>query len=315
MRALITGASGFVGRHLVDLLRQETDWSLIGVRSRPGVPIPGAELVVCDLRDEEHVRRVVAHYRPDYVFHLAAQTYVPQAIAAPAQTLVTNTVAQINLLEAIRAAELNPVILVVASSEIYGAAVPEEMPLDEQQPFRPANPYAVSKAVQDLLGLQYYLSYDMRIVRVRPFNHIGPGQSDRFVVSSLARQVAQAEAGRAEPVILVGNLDAERDFLDARDVVRAYALVTRDELAGEVFNVASGVPRSISAVVDALRALARVPITVRQDEARLRPADVPVIYGDAAKLRLETGWEPRIPFEQSIADTLDYWRQQMSSAS
>lgn len=309
MRALITGAGGFVGRHLAALLARETDWHVIGIESRPGHQSLEIETVACNLLDEDRVHAVIREHRPDYIYHLAAQAYVPEAVANPAHTLVNNSVGQINVFEACRAAGLDPVILVVSSSEVYGAAPLDDMPLDEDQPFQPANPYAVSKVVQDMLGLQYYLSYGMRIVRVRPFNHIGPGQSDRFVVSNFARQIAECEAGRTEPVIWVGNLDAQRDFLDVRDVVRAYYLVTRREAAGEVFNVASGVPRSIGSLLEVMRSLAKVDIEVRQDPDRLRPSDVPAIYGNAAKLRLYTGWEPRVSIEQSIADTLDYWRE------
>lgn len=314
-RALITGVSGFVGRHLVEHLRQATGWRLIGIQGRQRGEIPGVETVVCDLRDRPHLERVIRYYRPDYVFHLAAQSYVPKALAEPAETLVNNAVAQINLLESIRAAELDPVILVVGSSEVYGGPGPEAMPLDEEQPFRPENPYAVSKVTQDMLGLQYHLAYGMRIVRVRPFNHFGPGQSDRFVMASFARQVAEAERGLVPPVILVGNLEAQRDFLDVRDVVRAYLLVTQPEFAGEVFNVASGKPRSIRSALDLLLSLAHAKLEVREDPGRMRPSDVPIIAGNATKLRQATGWAPRIPFEQTVADTLDWWRTHVSPRS
>ena len=272
------------------------------------VEVDGVEMVTCDLLDRDHVGRVFAHYRPGIVFHLAAQAYVPQAVAAPAETLVNNAVAQINVLEACRASCPDAVIVVIGSSEEYGLATPDEMPLDENQPFRPTNPYAVSKIAQDMLGLQYHLSYGMQVVRVRPFNHIGPGQSDRFVVSSMARQIAEVEAGRAEPVILVGNLQAERDFLDVRDVVNAYGLVARAEYSGQVFNVASGIPHRIADLLDRLLAMATCQIVVREDPSRLRAADVPVIYGDAAQLHLQTGWRPQVSLDRSLSDTLEYWR-------
>ena len=205
-------------------------------------------------------------------------------------------------------------MVVVGSSEEYGLARAEDMPLDEDQPFRPTNPYAVSKIAQDMLGLQYHLSYGLNVVRVRPFNHIGPGQSDRFVVSSMARQIADAEAGRAEPVILVGNLRASRDFLDVRDVVAAYTAVARESLAGQVFNVASGIPRPVQSLLDRLLAMARIGIQVREDPSRLRPSDVPVVYGNAARLRLETGWAPVVSIDQSLADTLEDWRSRVGRA-
>lgn len=314
MRALITGAAGFVGRHLTALLAQNGDSELFGIESRPGTSIPHLRMVTCDLRDDLLTRSVIRDYHPDYIFHLAAQANVPIAVASPSGTLINNAVAQINVLEACRAASLDPVILVVSSAEVYGAAAPEDLPLTEQQPFRPANPYAVSKVTQDMLGLQYYLSYGMRIIRVRPFNHIGPGQSDHFVVSSFARQIAEIEAGLADPVVRVGNLAAQRDFLDVRDVVRSYELVAQPEFAGDVFNVASGIPRSIRSILDQLVALSTAGITVQEDPARLRPSDVPVLIGDASKLTSRTGWQPRVAIEQSLADTLDFWRERVQRA-
>ncbi len=314
MRALITGAAGFVGRHLAALLARNRDWELFGIESRPGVSIPNVRMVVCDLRDDTRTRSVIRDCRPDYIFHLAAQANVPIAVASPSDTLINNAVAQINVLEACRADSLDPVILVVSSAEVYGAAAPEDLPLTEEQPFRPANPYAVSKVTQDMLGLQYFLSYGMRIIRVRPFNHIGPGQSDHFVVSSFARQIAEIEAGLAEPVVRVGNLDAQRDFLDVRDVVWSYELVTKPELAGEVFNVASGIPRPIRSILDRLVALSSATITIEEDPARLRPSDVPVLIGDAGKLYRSTGWQPRVAIEQSLADTLAFWRERIRHA-
>jgi len=306
--ALITGAGGFVGRHLATLLRRDGIEHLVGIEARPVAAVDDMEMITCDLLDRDHVGRVIAHYRPQIIFHLAAQAYVPKAVAAPAETLINNAVAQINVLEASRASCPEAIIVVVGSSEEYGLAAPDDMPLDEDQPFRPTNAYAVSKIAQDMLGLQYHLSYGSRVVRVRPFNHIGPGQSDRFVVSSMARQIAEAEAGRADPVILVGNLQAERDFLDVRDVVSAYALVARAEFSGQVFNVASGIPRPIGALLERLVSMAQCEILVREDPSRLRASDVPVVFGDAARLRLQTGWEPRVKLERSLSDTLDYWR-------
>ena len=218
---------------------------------------------------------------------------------------------QINILEACRQADIDPVILVVGSAEEYGDVSSDSLPITEDQPLRPANPYAVSKVTQDMLGLQYYLTYGMKIVRVRPFNHIGPGQSDRFVVANFARQIAEAEIGRSEPVLLTGNLDAERDFLDVRDVVRAYTMVTRAAFAGQVFNVAGGAPRSIGWILQYLLDRATVPITVRTDTARLRPADASILYGDASRLHDATGWEPLIPIERSLDETLAYWRERV----
>jgi GDP-4-dehydro-6-deoxy-D-mannose reductase len=313
MRALVTGAFGFVGRHLCELLLRSGTEEVLALGTRAVPRIPGVTMLACNLLDLDLTRRVIAHHRPDVIYHLAAQSYVPQSVANPADTLVNNAGGQINLMEACRATDLDPIIVVASSSEVYGAIAADHLPAGEDAPFRPANPYAVSKITQDMLGLQYHLSYGMRIVRVRPFNHIGPGQSDRFVVSSFARQIAEIEAERVEPVLLVGNLEATRDFLDVRDVGRAYTLVARGDFAGEVFNVASGAGHRIRALVDTLLQLSSATIDVRQDPSRMRPSDAPIVVGDATKLRNSTGWRPAVTIKQSLEETLDYWRAMIRS--
>jgi GDP-4-dehydro-6-deoxy-D-mannose reductase len=312
---LITGAGGFVGRHLIAELESETDWAIIGLQTKASTPGTRARMLSCDLRDADLVARVIDRYRPDVIIHLAAQSYVPKAFASPADTIVNNISSQVHVLEACRAVEIDPIVLVIGSSEEYGSAPPEDMPLTEDQPFRPANPYAVSKIAQDMLGLQYWLSYGMKIIRLRPFNHIGPGQSDRFVVSNFARQVAEVELGLAEPVVLTGNLSARRDFLDVRDVARAYRMTVDRGQPGEVYNLASGTPVQVGELLESLTSMATVSIAIRHDPARMRPSDTPLLYGDATRLRRATGWAPRIQIKQSLRDTLDYWRNQLSSRS
>ena len=307
-KALVTGALGFAGLHLLAELERQTDWDLIGLARRHGSVAGRTRLLACDLRDAALVARVVAHHQPDIVFHLAAQTYVPRAIATPGETITNNVAAQVNLLEACRSAGLDPTILIVGSSEEYGQIRADDVPVPEEQPFRPVNPYAVSKIAQDMLGLQYALSYGMRIIRVRPFNHFGPGQSDRFVLSTFARQVAEAELQRIEPAVLAGNLDARRDFLDVRDVVRAYRMLVEFGEPSEVYNVASGVAHRVGDLLDRLIAHATIAIDVRLDPARVRPSDTPVVAGDATKLREATGWEPLFTMDQSLLDTLEHWR-------
>jgi GDP-4-dehydro-6-deoxy-D-mannose reductase len=306
--ALVTGAGGFVGRHLLAEFERATDWDLVGLTLRPRATDTRARLLTCDLRDRALTERVLARHRPDIIVHLAAQSYVPQAFAAPQDTLTNNIVGQLNLFEGCRSAGLDPLILVIGSSEEYGFARPDELPVREEQPFRPGNPYAVSKITQDMLGLQYWLAHGLRVVRLRPFNHFGPGQSERFVVAGFARQVAEAELGHTEPVVLTGDLSAERDFLDVRDVARAYRLAALRAEPGEVYNIASGVARPVGELLQRLLAQAALPIETRRDPARLRPADMRRIVGDASKFRAATGWEPIIPLEQSLSDTLDYWR-------
>lgn len=311
--ALITGAAGFAGRHLIAELEAETDWSIVGVARHP-TPNPGARtrMLAADLRDRALIERVVERWRPTFVFHLAAQSYVPKALATPADTLSNNIIGQVNLLEALRVHAAGARILIVGSAEQYGFATPEEMPLTEDQPFRPGNPYAVSKITQDMLGYQYFRSYGMDVVRVRPFNHFGPGQSDRFVMATFCRQIAEAERGFIEPSVLTGDLSSRRDFLDVRDVVRGYRLAVQHGTSGDVYNLASGVGYRIGDLLDQLLAQATVPLTIATDPARLRPSDIPVLIGDATRFTTATGWRPQMPIEQSLSDTLDDWRRRVA---
>jgi GDP-4-dehydro-6-deoxy-D-mannose reductase len=272
-------------------------------------------MLACDLTDADLIRRVLDRWRPDIIFHLAAQTYVPRSFASPGETLVTNILAQVNLLEGCRALALDSIVVIVGSSDEYGFVHPLELPISETQAFHPLNPYAVSKVAQDLLGLQYHLAHGMRIIRLRPFNHFGPGQSDRFVVANFARQIAEAELGRIEPVILTGDLTAERDFLDVRDVARAYRLAVDLADVGEVYNIASGVAWKIGDLLNALMELGSVNLEIRQDPARLRPSDTPRVVGDATKFIDATGWSPVIPMTTSLLDTLDDWRRTLRSTS
>ena len=311
-RVLITGASGFVGRHLVAQLVHAGGSDIVGLSSQKRPPIEGGRLLVCDLRDADLTRRTLEHYQPEIIYHLAGQSHIPRAFAAPAETLVSNAVGQINLLEGCRSAGIYPVIVSVSSAEIYGAVSPSQIPINEQQPLNPNNPYASSKAAQDLYAGQYFASYGMKIVRVRPFNHVGPGQTDRFVVSSFARQIAEVEAGLADPVVLVGNLDPIRDFLDVRDVVRAYQLVAEESFAGQVFNISSGVGVRIQDVLDTLIAESTRDIEVRVDPERVRPVEVPEFRGDSSRLTELTGWQPEIPLAQTLREVLDYWRDQIN---
>ena len=306
--ALVTGAAGFAGRHLVEHLESTTSWEIVGLARSPTSVGTRARSVSCDLRDRNLTHRVLERYRPDVIFHLAAQSYVPKAVADPASTLMNNILGQVNIFESALSIGIQPRILVVSSSEIYGAVTEADLPVDEDAPLRPANPYAVSKVAQDLLAYQFAESAGMDIVRVRPFNHTGPGQSDRFVVSGFARQIAQAEMGRVEPSILVGNLEAERDFLDVRDVASAYLLAIQHGETGGVYNLSSGIPRRIGDLLDTLISYSSVCLSVRPDPARMRPADVKTVYGDSSRLRDATGWRPQVAMEQTLFDTLEYWR-------
>lgn len=311
-RALVTGAGGFVGRHLLSYLLQETDWEIHGnAHSSPAwaATLPAVRWVTCDLTRKGEPDSIIEQVRPDYVFHLAAQSNVQVAFKDPEATLINNVVSQLHLLDALRKFVPEARILVICSSEQYGLVRPEDIPIDEDTPFRPNNPYAVSKIAQDALATQYFLSYGQKTIRVRPFNHVGPGQTEHFVTAAFARQVALIEAGLQEPVILVGNLEAERDFTDVRDMVRAYLLaVTRGE-SGEVYNIGSGRGYKMQWVLDTLLSMSSVKVEVRQDPAHMRPADIPILVCDPTCFHRQTGWKPEIPFEQTLRDILDYWRK------
>jgi GDP-4-dehydro-6-deoxy-D-mannose reductase len=269
---------------------------------------PQLRLLAADLRDPQAARNLIDTVRPDGIFHLAGLAFVGDSWADPWQTLETNLRAQVNLLEAVRGAGLQPRVLVVGSADEYGPVSPADLPLNEAHELRPDSPYSVSKVGQDLLGLQYFLSYGLPVVRVRPFNHIGPRQSQRFVAASFAAQIAAIEAGHQPPLLRVGNLSARRDFTDVRDVVRAYAWVLERGEAGQVYNIGSGHSCSIAELLEGLLSLSKVRIVVEPDETRLRVADVPDLVCDASRLRARTGWRPEISLERTLADLLDYER-------
>lgn len=315
MRALVTGITGFAGSHLADfLLAQHPEVEIFGTyrwRSRRDniEHLDGkVTLLETDLRDYSSVHAALARSRPDAIFHLAAQSFVPTSWNAPTETLTSNVIGQTHIFEAVRALGLDPAIQIACSSEEYGLVLPHETPIKETNPLRPLSPYAVSKVAQDYLGYQYFQSYGIKAIRTRGFNHTGPRRGEVFVTSNFAKQVAEIEAGINPPVIRVGNLDAVRDFTDVRDMVRAYWLATQRAKPGEVYNIATGSGITIRAMLDKLLALARVEVKVETDPARLRPSDVEVLIGDASKFRADTGWEPSIPFDTTLADLLDYWR-------
>ncbi|MFL5735539.1 MAG: GDP-mannose 4,6-dehydratase [Chloroflexia bacterium] len=312
-RALITGAGGFAGRHLLAYLHTVTGWELYGnVHRMPGSWL-GAErswsLAPADLTDRAQVAGMVDRVRPDYVFHLAAQSNVPEAFRHPESTITNNILSQLNLLESLRETYPGARVLVVCSSEQYGLVRPQDIPIDEDTPFRPNNPYAVSKIAQDALALEHFLAYGQKTIRVRPFNHIGPGQQENFVAAAFARQIARIEKGLQEPVLFVGNLDAARDFTDVRDMVRAYHLAVTAGEPGEVYNVGSGQGRTMQWLLDTLLSRSQVKVEVRQDPARMRPSDIPILVCDNTRFVRQTGWQPRIPLDQTLSDVLDYWRQ------
>jgi GDP-4-dehydro-6-deoxy-D-mannose reductase len=319
LKALITGVSGFVGSHLAEYLLQATDWEVAGTVFGPYGNIAELcgqlELYPAELSRLDVMTFVLEQSQPDVIFHLAAQPLVSASWRDPWSTLETNIRMQLNVLEGMVRSRPDCRVLVVGSSEEYGLISPEDLPVDEDTPLRPLNPYALSKVAQDLMGLQYYLTREMRVVRVRPFNHIGPRQRVGFVAPDFASQIAAAELGLQPPLIEVGNLAARRDFSDVRDVVRAYALLATQGEPGQVYNVGAGQSHAIQELLDTLLAMSQVPIEVREDPDRMRPADIPEVICDAARLRNSTGWQPRFSFEQSLRDILDYWRQEKAAAT
>ncbi len=314
MKVLITGITGFVGSHLAELCLQKSDVKVCGtVRTRSRLNnvshlIPRLELHECDLRDPFSVQKVLAEVAPDYIFHLAAQSFVPASWKAPEETISTNILSQLNIFEGLRQLKLETRVQIACSSEQYGLVHSDELPINEDNPFRPLSPYGVSKVAQDLLGYQYHASYGLHIVRTRAFNHTGPRRGESFVTSSFCKQVAEIEAGRSLPVLRCGNLDARRDFTDVRDMARAYWLALEKGEPGEVYVVASGTAYLIREVLDTVLANTRCSIKVENVPELMRPSDVPVLLGDATKFRNLTGWAPQIPFAKTMSDLLDYWR-------
>ena len=321
MRLLITGITGFVGSHMAEYAlthgaevfgssrwRSRTE-NIEHLRSQ-------IKLIECDLRDLASVRGLLETAEPTHVVHLAAQSFVGASWQTPAETLSTNIISQVNLLEGIRRFTIAPRVLVVGSSEEYGLVCPDELPIRETNPLRPLSPYAVSKVAQDMMGYQYFMSYGLPIIRTRAFNHEGPRRGEVFVTSNFAKQVAEIEAGLQEPMMSVGDLTPRRDFSDVRDIVRGYWLLLERGEPGEVYNLCSGRSWAIQQVLEFLLDQSRVKsIAVETDPARLRPSDVMILEGDPSKIRKATGWEVEIPFERTLKDLLAYWRQRtMSSA-
>lgn len=314
MRALVTGVAGFAGSHLAEYLLAQTGASVGGVVRRDNDQrhiahlLPQLSLFRGDVADYAFLEEVLAGWRPDYIFHLAAQAAPSLAWANAQETLSVNVIGQYNVLAAAAQAAPEARVLVVGSGEEYGLVQPSELPIKETNPLRPNSPYAVSKIAQDMLGYQFFLSHELRTVRVRPFNHIGPRQSEAFVTASFAMQIAEIEAGQRPPVLEVGNLDTKRDFCDVRDIVRAYWLALLEGRPGDVYNLGSGRSHSVAEVLQMLLRQATVGITVQRDAGRLRPSDIPDLVCDASKFQAETGWQPTIPLQKSLSDLVDYWR-------
>lgn len=317
MKVLITGITGFVGSHLAEHCLARGDVEVVGTyrwRSRREniAHIKDVDLVEADLLDAASVHRALDRVRPDWIFHLAAQSFVPTSWTAPAATIGVNVVGQVNLFEAMLALGLTGTrFLVVGSSEEYGLVQPHETPITEDNPLRPLSPYGVSKVAQDLLGWQYFRSYGIPAVRTRAFNHGGPRRGEVLLPSDWAKQIAEIENGLREPVVAVGNLDAVRDFTDVRDIVRAYWLALDKGEPGEVYNIGSGNSPTVRELLDRLLGMTDAAIEVRQVPEKMRPSDVEILISDCTRFRERTGWAPQVPLDTMLRDTLDYWRERV----
>jgi len=269
------------------------------------------EFVECDLRDSSSVLGAVERVKPDWIFHLAAQSFVPTSWLSPSETLVTNIVGEVNLFEAVKKVGIKPRIQIAGSSEEYGLVTEEDLPIRETTLLSPLSPYGVSKVGQDLLGFQYFQSYGLPIIRTRAFNHTGPRRPADFVCSDFAKQIVEIREGKKEPLMEVGNLDVVRDFTDVRDVVVGYWLALDKGKPGEVYNIASGRGRKIRKVLDLLRDLSGIDFKMKVQPTRLRPSDVPRLVGDAGKFHKLTGWQPEIPFRKTLQDLLEFWGEKI----
>lgn len=316
MRILVTGASGFVGKHLTKQLKQTLPHAEI--HGTTLIPEPDVEEVryhPLDLCQSLQVDTLLRELQPEQIYHLAGQASIDLSFKDPWGTFEANVQGTLHLLNACRHLAYAPRILVITSAEIYGKIRPQDLPLTEETPLRPANPYSVSKVSQDLLAQQFFFTYDLPIVRARPFNHLGAGQSEHFVATAFAMQIARIEAGLQSPIIRVGNLNSSRDFTNVRDIVRAYTLLMQQGEVGQAYNIASGKTHTIQALLDTLLSFCAKKIDVQVDPSRLRPSDVPIISVNCERLHATTGWQPQISFEDTLREVLEDCRQRVRLSS
>ena len=311
MKALIIGAAGFVGSYLIQHLSDTYDWEIHATKlSSETFDASDIRIHDLDIMNTVEIEILLKKLRPDYIFHLAAQSSVALSWKNPALTVDINIKGTLNILDTIRNIPgYSPKILLIGSGEEYGYILPDETPINEQVIPRPGNIYAATKACQNMLGSIYSRAYGLHLIMVRAFNHIGPNQAPIFVVSDFCKQVAEIEAGIKPPVMRVGNLQAKRDFTDVRDVVRAYGLLIQKGQAGETYNIGSGHAIAIQELLDKILSLSEKNISVELDTARLRPADIPVIEADIQKMQQLTAWKPEISLNQTLLETLNYWRE------
>jgi len=316
MKVLITGISGFVGRHLTKYLLSRGD-QVAGIDSTAAefsneiLKNEDLDIYEGDLRDEEILSKALNEFEPDTLIHLAAQSSVKISFENPLETFSDNLIGTLILLETVSRLDIEVRTLIISSSEVYGQLEPSECPVSEDHPLRPINPYAVSKASVDLLAYQYYKAYDMPIYIARAFSHSGPGQKTVGVLSDWAFQVAKIDLGLAPPVLKVGNMNVKRDYIDVRDVVRAYIDIIEKGKPGVPYNVCGGVGYSLSDLLEKYRALSRKEIEIQTDKSRMRPVDISILTGSNNRINADTGWKPEIPIDQTLADSLKYWHNKL----
>ena len=311
MKSLIIGGAGFVGSYLIRYLQEQGQEVAVTKMPQETIAAPGADQYDLNILEKDSITDLILKLQPDYVFHLAAQSSVGLSWKNPQMTIDVNIKGSVNVLEALRKAEKRPKTLLIGSGEEYGAIRPEELPVSETNALKPENIYAATKACQNMFGRIYAEAYGLSVTMVRAFNHIGPNQAPMFVVADFCRQTAEIEAGKRDAVLKVGNLAAERDFTDVRDVVRAYALLVEKGTAGETYNVGSGHAVAIDTILKMILSMSDKEIRIEKDPSKFRPVDVPTIEADTKKLYEATGWTPQISLEQTIRDTLDYWRRRV----
>lgn len=313
-KILITGVSGFAGNYLAHELVKSEDNEIFGTylseKSKTSLSDISFKinLVNLDLMDFKSVTNIIEKIRPDQIYHLAALTSPTQSFKEPSLVMVNNISSQLNLLEAVKNAQLKTRIMIVSSAEVYGKVDPKDLPIDEDTPLKPANPYAVSKLTQDFMGLQYHIAYGLDILRVRPFNHIGSGQTEHFATSAFAKKIAEIEKGINKPILTVGNLDAKRDFTNVKDMIRAYILLMKKGESGSVYNIGSGKSYKMSDILNMLLSFSNSKIKIEVDPNLLRPSDNPELICDNRKFVSLTGWKPEIDIETTLKEILEYWR-------
>jgi GDP-4-dehydro-6-deoxy-D-mannose reductase len=314
MKALITGISGFAGSHLTEFLI-ERGYEVFGTFfdkstfSNLNGFIDNIKLFECDIRDYNVQKQIIKKVQPDEIYHLAAISFVPTSLKEPKLTFDTNLYGTLNLYQAVIDLEMKPMILFVGSADEYGIVNENDIPIGESHPLLPVNPYSISKASADFLSFFYFKNYSLNIIRVRPFNHIGPRQSPEFVCSDFAKQIAEIEKGLREPIIKVGNLEAKRDFTDVRDMVRAYWFAIQKGEPGKVYNICSERAIQIKGLLNHLLELSSRKVEIMKDPKKMRPSDNPILQGDSSKFRRRSGWKPEIPLDKTLKDILEYWRK------